>query len=608
MDQVKQNKIFQDGKYIQFKNSMDKSQIDLYLVNQKYYDILTIDSYLNSQNSESLARSVKYFEKLIAFSIKFNDHALDSYASIEELCRNLQLLEKLKFLQLSIDTQIQILPNSEFLIQLGKSLTSLQDLEYLCLSSYIPDNISDQQLKQLKTQLEQLKKLYCINFKFKFVSKNSHVFLKEFANFFTNIQQLQNLNLQFEFQNKLVNEIDTIIPRIYSLGNLKKIQLSVRDHNNLSIKDIQQLQKDLMSLNSLSNLKLSFKFLNPSLTQQLNELLNTSLTLKTIEKFYFQIVFQSNQDFQFTIGSNLTNPSNLSKFTIKLKNNNEQSKDFQVVFDENIKNLINLKKMTLSVQFIKMYEYTYRNLGKLLTICKKLENLNIESNCDIDEDLFIEFGQTFSNLSSLKQLYLGLLLNKFEHEKYGFMDGISQLVQLEELEVQSLYYFLEENLPKAFQNLANLKAFSLNSYMKVTNKDLESFGDSLLYLKSLKNIKMKLPLNHDTQNISKISSSIGSLVNLSSINICFFDFLYNNFCLDFNWCVQLLKNISNLTNLIELTLEFQTQEEFQLQFDNLLVNTIMNLPKLRKLQVDFQQSGQIKIIRKHKRLVTLYLI
>ncbi|KAL4476391.1 hypothetical protein ABPG74_010124 [Tetrahymena malaccensis] len=610
MSQDKLTKLFYDGKYIKLKNEMDKSQLDLYLANQKHYDVLTINSYLNSENSESLAQNIKLYEKLIAFRVIFNGYDLDCYAFIEELCRNLQFLRNLKFLQLDIDLEKEIVQSSEFLTQLGKSLANLKDLENLSLFSFIPEIISEQELQQFKIQLEQLKKLESIKFDFVFVQQDNQHFFKEFASFFTNVQQLQNLNLQLEFQIKMINEIDSIIPRIYSLNNLKRIEIGIKDQSNLSTRDIQQLQKDLMNLNSLNNLKLTFQFLKSNLTQELNELLNASLSIETLEKLYFQIDFQQNQDFQFVIGNSLKNPIKLSTFKLKLKNHNqynEQIIDFQVILDENIQNLINLKKMYMEVNFIQMHESSYRNLGNLLKILKNLENLKIQSNCDMNENLFIEFGQTFSNLSSLKRLQLGMLLNSFEQEKYGFMDGISPLVQLEQLEIESLYYVLGENLPNAFQNLVNLKTFTLNSYLKVANKDLESFGDSLYFLKSLNRLKIQLPLSNDTQNISKICSSIGNLANLKSLNISFYDFLYNHFSLDFNYIVQLFSNISNLTNLIELNLELQAKEQFKLQFDNTLINTIMNLPKLRKLEASVQQLGLNKIIRKHKRLVLLYL-
>ncbi|KAL4456461.1 hypothetical protein ABPG74_000568 [Tetrahymena malaccensis] len=526
-------------------------------------------SYIKNPDNLNLGQCLSSLTQLKVLKLDFH---LIFPSQFQECFQMLEAYQKLKMLK-SLQIQLRYLPNNYSTVyEIVEGISNLQSLEELVIHlgmNACANSGFDKLIEEIT---------YLVNLKILKLKLMDHLYLGRNANRFSqvikNLQQLEEITLQLPNyilkQNNFIKELESLsnlkkinyksqnlnyetawqqLQQITRLKNLDQTKLNIIISNeSMNIGCLQIIQENLLNASNLTKLSLSFP---PNSSIYLFELMSFLICLQNCQKL-------EKIDIKFPL-------ANLEEFYKE-----DPNQDFQIPHSY-------LKKLKLSITSTRNKK-DYGRVNKMLSLFKSQTQL---------ESFFIYISD-LKYANDLGQLDLGDILSE--------MDNLKTLI----LKIGQQYFVQEDQIQKFFEDLKRKQKLEkliirIMKQNQFSNMYLKQLGDSLSYLKNLKELDLQIAGNSsdfDSQGILQFSQGFGQLQQLKILSLTF-----TYITLSFPSIYPLLQQIKELKQLRQLSIQFRGLDKSDGTYQENLTEIIFP-QQLKSIDISLKQgSTEFKCIK-----------
>ncbi|KAL4477419.1 hypothetical protein ABPG74_002569 [Tetrahymena malaccensis] len=538
-----------------------------YLHQLKYFSLQVRypNQLLNERVLNLLIKSLSFINQLQYLKFNIDTNPFDDEQILINMFEQFENLKKLEHIEFQINTNYTM----DIIQGLGCFLQKLDLLKYLDITFKNVVSIEELQFLMSYLNVSSLTNLY-LNFQ---SLKSENVKENILESVFQRLNKLKVLQINSKtLQEQNTNQYILFMKAIKFLEYLQYLNLDLGNNIRLEDRATSFFKQCFNALKYLKYMSLNVYFPYRNLKQQgFQDFCSSFSYLEELAilsgNFYFPNSISSNMIYSFQCLKNIRELD--LKFEAFLHSYSSVYTDFALL--DNSEQFFNLTNIQLTLNHSKS-EYSLQNFFKALSNQKQLVSLLLQINEKfqlINEEI-LQLGKALLNLTNLKQL-----------DCYLFSDC--------EIDDQPFKIFSKDL--SQLQNLRQL-TFQTDYYMKVPVSALDSLFQSVQNLENLifLNIELNDKLQWPCQAIQKIQPSSKQLPLLEFELTVVKNQRLHNILFDF-----LINTLNRSTSMQKLTISFEGENYLTSQSIEQLAKSISKLHLLQQIYINIKKQDKHKV-------------
>ncbi|KAL4461911.1 hypothetical protein ABPG74_000756 [Tetrahymena malaccensis] len=557
-------------------------------------------NYISTSSVKNLVNNLKFLDKIEDFTLKLIEYRVEDLDDEKlNIWQGLSHLKQIKKLNLSLNLLYISQKDFEDLLQAllsFKQLTKIDlDLDYknqdihflkqltICLEQLV-------YLKELTLSLAQKlqgkEEIFLItNFFRKLINLEKIDISKCFQNFGYDqtdqyyesigyLPHLQDLQLEFAYDNQQIVSKDFEIKRANCLSNKKSLQKLQIISNQIDLRDETYIQlfQNLKNNTTIQYLILNLKSIQKEQLSQ--DIIESFKLLRDLQQLSFKTdIYNSNIILVNKILEAIGKIQSLKQLNLEFNNLSVYSARKQDLAFSHLKQL-NLQSFYVQVDAMVLGK-EFQELGQVLQKQANLQNLSLIIKFEITVKQLFNFGnqqkqsekqntvesfedfiEGIKSLKNLKQLKYGITHSESRYFLNEILVSIQHLQSLESIEVIYNHDYEHTQIDLLFKSISCLYNLKKITFDNLRSIDQVTYSNQLQYLSSLKNLEHL----HFTSNRIKLTNSdcIGYeqlFSNLTKLKTAYLIVEMSQ-----NQDQDFFKGLSYLQNLQKLTFNLENYE------------------------------------------------